>query len=115
MLGFTGALRVYIAVQPADMRKSFNGLFALTQNLLKEDPCSGALFLFSNRSHTRVKILYWDGSGLWVMAKRLEKGTFAWPKATNGEFKRQLSPESLVLLLNGMDVDEGRMRSWFLR
>jgi transposase len=50
-----------------------------------------------------------------VMAKRLEKGTFAWPKATNGEFKRQLSPESLVLLLNGMDVDEGRMRSWFLR
>ena len=115
MLGFTGTLHVYVALQPADMRKSFNGLFAMTRHLLQEDPCSGSLFVFTNRVRTRVKILYWDGTGLWVMAKRLEKGTFAWPKGDAGEVKRKLNPEALVLLLNGVEVDSARFRPWYSR
>ncbi|MBD2575543.1 MULTISPECIES: IS66 family insertion sequence element accessory protein TnpB [Oscillatoriales] len=115
MLGFTGALKVYVALEPADMRKSFNGLFALTRNTLGEDPRGGALFLFTNRSRNRLKILYWDGSGLWVMAKRLEKGSFAWPKGAPGEVKRQLNPETLVLLLNGVEVESARFRPWYSR
>lgn len=98
MLGFTGALKVYVALEPADMRKSFNGLFAMTRQILREDPCSGSLFLFTNRNRTRIKILYWDGTGLWVMAKRLEKGTFAWPRGNAGEVKRvkRVSPRYFV-------------------
>jgi transposase len=106
---------VYVALEPADMRKSFNGLFALTRNALGEDPRGGALFLFTNRSRNRLKILCWDGSGLWVMAKRLEKGTFAWPKGAPGEVKRRLNPETLVLLLNGVEVESARFRPWYSR
>jgi transposase len=79
MLNFTGSLRVFLGVEPVDLRKSFSGLLALVMNRLKEDPLQGALFVFSNRSRSRLKMLYWDGTGLWVLVKRLEKGTFAWP------------------------------------
>ena len=73
MLSFTGSLKVYVAVEPCDMRKSFEGLAALVTTALKQDLRSGALFVFSNRPRNRLKILYWDGTGLWVMAKRLER------------------------------------------
>ena len=85
MLSFTGSLRVFVALEPCDMRKGFDGLSGMVATKLNEDLQSGALFVFSNRSHTRLKIIYWDGSGLWLMAKRLEKGTFSWPK-DSGDF-----------------------------
>ena len=69
-----------MAVAPCDMRKGFNGLYAAVSERLGEDPKSGALFVFCNRRHTRLKILYWDQTGLWILTKRLEEGTFAWPK-----------------------------------
>ena len=116
MFGFTGSLKVYVAVQPADMRKSFNGLFALTRNVLREDPCGGALFVFTNRTRNRVKILCWDGTGLWVMAKRLEKGTFAWPKASASHVQSlRIAPEELAMLLNGIDLARARPRPWHNR
>ena len=116
MLNFTGSLKAYVATEPADLRKSFAGLYALTQNVLKADPQSGALFVFTNKRRNRVKMLYWDGTGLWVMTKRLEKGTFAWPrgvKVRNG--KLSLRPEALALLLDGVDLRGGELRPWYQR
>jgi transposase len=75
MLSFSGSLKVFVAVEACDMRKGFNGLHALVTEKLGEDLRSGALFVFSNAKHTRLKIIYWDGTGLWVLSKRLEKGT----------------------------------------
>jgi transposase len=66
MLNFTGSLRVFLGIEPVDLRKSFSGLLALVMNRFKEDPLQGALFVFSNRSRSRLKMLYWDGTGLWV-------------------------------------------------
>jgi transposase len=70
MLSFSGSLKVFVALEACDMRKGFNGLHALASERLGEDPRQGALFVFSNRRHSRIKILYWDGSGLWVLSKR---------------------------------------------
>jgi transposase len=116
MLSFSGSLKIFVALEPCDLRKSFNGLYALVTERLEEDPLSGALFLFTNRQHTRIKILYWDGSGLWVMIKRLEKGTFSWPRA--GEIKGvklSLAPEALAMLTDGIDLRGAHMRPWYDR
>lgn len=116
MLNFTGALKVFVAVQAADLRKSFAGLYAMTANILKERPESGGLFVFTNQRRNRVKILYWDGTGFWVMTKRLERGTFSWPTAvgeTDG--KLLLRPEALALLLDGVDLRHGSLRPWYQR
>ncbi len=116
MLSFTGSLKVFVALEPCDMRKSFNGLQALVSEQLGEDPRQGALFVFSNRSHTRLKILYWDGSGLWVMSKRLEEGTFSWPKPSQAQSKKlKLTPEALALLTDGVDLRGARLRPWYER
>ena len=116
MLSFTGSLKAYLATEPADLRKSFNGLYALTANVLQERPESGALFVFTNKRRNRVKILNFDGTGLWVMTKRLEKGTFSWPKGIEGNSgKLSLRPEALALLLDGVDMRGGKFRPWYQR
>jgi transposase len=116
MLNFTGSMKVFLALEPADMRKSFTGLWALTVNILKDDPSSGSLFVFTNKRRNRVKILYWDGTGLWVMIKRLEQGTFNWPKGIDVENgKLELAPEALALLLDGVDLRRGSLRPWYQR
>jgi hypothetical protein len=70
MLSFSGSLKIFVALEPCDMRKGFNGLYGLVGERLGEDPRTGALFVFINRRHTRLKILYFDGTGLWVLTKR---------------------------------------------
>jgi transposase len=116
MLNFTGALKVYVATEAADLRKSFSGLYALTTTVLREDPRTGGLFVFSNRRHNRVKVLYWDGTGLWVMTKRLEKGTFSWPQGVAVDHgKMVLNPQALGLLLDGIDLRGGHLRPWYQR
>ena len=79
-MSFAGSVRVFLAVEPIDMRKGFEGLYGLVGERLGEDVRSGALFVFMNKRHTRLKVLYFDGMGLWLLTKRLEEGTFAWPK-----------------------------------
>jgi transposase len=116
MLSFSGSLKIFLAVEPCDLRKSFNGLYGLVRERLGEDPREGALFVFSNRRRTRLKILYWDGSGLWVLIKRLEKGTFAWPQASQASgVKLRLAPEALALLTDGVDLRGARLRPWYER
>ncbi|QBG46010.1 transposase [Verrucomicrobia bacterium S94] len=116
MLSLTGSLRVFLAVEPVDLRKSFNGLHTVVLEQLKEDPCSGALFVFTNRRRTLIKSLYWDGTGMWVMIKRLEQGRFTWPKGVTGDDKKlELAPESLSLLLDGVDLRRGSLKPWYQR
>ena len=95
MLSFSGSLRVLVALDPCDMRAGFNTLQALVAEKLREDVKSGTLFVFSNRRHNRLKVLYWDGTGLWILTKRLERGTYSWPRpAEAGKVKLHLAPEA---------------------
>jgi transposase len=107
-------LKVVLAVEPVDLRKSFNGLYAIAQCELGESPEDGTLFVFSNRTRTRIKVLCFDGTGCWVSVKRLEQGTFSWPKASN-KTKLPFKPEALSLLLDGVDLRGAKMRPWYQR
>jgi transposase len=82
----------------------------LVRDQLRQDSLSGHLFLFTNKAKTRLKALVWDGSGLWVCAKRLEKGRFRWPEA---EGKHSMRSEELAMLVNGLDVKHTRQRNWY--
>ena len=116
MLSFTGGLKVFVALEPVDLRKSFSGLEGLVSERLGEDLREGALFVFTNRRHSRLKILYWDGTGLWLLIKRLEKGTFSWPRTIEaGAVKLKLTPEALTLLTDGIDLRGAQMRPWYER
>ena len=112
MFGLGPATKIYIAVEAVDMRKGFEGLHGLVRDHLGQDPLSGHLFLFANRTHTRLKVLVWDGSGLWVCAKRLEKGRFRWPHA-EGVTSVIMRPEELAMLMNGLDLKQTQARKWY--
>jgi transposase len=116
MLSFPGSLKIFVALEACDLRKSFNGLQALVSERLGEDIKQGALFVFTNRRRTRLKVLYWDGSGLWVLIKRLEQGTFAWPKPGQIDgVKLKLAPEAFAMLTDGIDLRGARLRPWYER
>jgi transposase len=116
MLSFSGSLKVLVAVEACDMRKGFNGLHALVSERLSEDLKSSTLFVFSNRRHTRIKIIYWDGTGIWLLTKRLEQGTFSWPKPLEpAATKLKLTPQALAMLTDGVDLRGAKMRPWYER
>jgi len=112
MFGLGPATKIYIAVEAIDMRKGFEGLHGLVRDRLGQDPLSGHLFLFTNKTKTRLKALVWDGSGLWVCAKRLEKGRFRWPE-TEGVGSVTMRAEELAMLVNGLDLKQTRQRNWY--
>jgi transposase len=112
MFGVGPATRIYLAAGTTDLRKNFDGLYGLVRDRLSCDPLSGHVFLFSNAQRNRLKLLFWDGSGLWVCAKRLEKGRFRWPEAADEEVKVILSQEEFTLLLGGIDLVQTRRRAW---
>src|SRR5438045_8622843 len=99
MLAMGPATRIYVAVGATDMRKGFEGLFGLVRDRLLCDPTSGHVFLFCNAQRNRLKLLFFDNSGLWVCAKRLEKGRFTWPQAGDAQGKVRLSHEEPMLLV----------------
>jgi transposase len=103
MLAFPAAIRIFLAVRPVDMRKSFNGLWDSVQEHLGEDPRSGAVFCFTNTDRTRLKLLYWDGTGVCVLAKRLERSRFSWMAAGDERAKVALAPEALAMLVGSVD------------
>jgi len=113
MFGVGPATRIYLAAGATDMRKGFEGLYGLVRDQLQLDPLSGHIFIFSNAQRNRLKLLFWDGSGLWVCAKRLQKGRFRWPEAEAGQSKVVLSQEELALLLGGIDLACSKRRAWF--
>ena len=118
LFGLGLSTRIYIGVEAVDMRKGFDGLYGLVRDHLGQDPLSGHLFLFTNRSRTRLKALVWDGSGLWVCAKRLERGGFRWPSAAHpGVVSGSVTmrAEELAMLLSGLDPAEVKPRRKWLR
>lgn len=114
LFGLGLSTKIYLGVEPVDMRKGFDGLFGLVRDQLGYDPLSGHLFLFSNRSRTRLKALVWDGSGLWVCSKRLERGRFRWPECGDASSIAMRS-EELAMLLNGLDLKEATARRNWMR
>jgi len=114
MIHMNHNLKVILAIEPVDLRKSFNGLYTAARNDLGEDPENGTLFIFSNRSHNRIKVFCFDGTGCWVSTKRLNEGTFSWPKG-GSDGKLSLKPEALSLLLDGVDLRGAKLRPWYQR
>jgi len=116
MIGFPAAVRVFLAVQPHDMRKSFDGLAAIAGQMVSRGLEEGAMFAFTNKRRNRLKILYYDRTGVCLLAKRLEQGTFSWPKPSSpGAPSLSLAPEALQLLLDGIDLRDAKMRPWYER
>jgi transposase len=113
MFGLSAAVRVYLAKEPADMRKSFDGLAALTAGALGLDPLSGHLFVFINKRRDRVKVLYWDRDGMAVWAKRLERGTFRILAADADRV--EMTTAELAALLAGIDLNTARRRVRYSR
>ena len=114
MLTFPAGFRIFLATATVDMRKQFNGLWAEAVQKLEEDPMQGAVFAFTNKSRDRLKLLYWDGTGVCILAKRLEKGSFSWP-AQAGTKKVVLQPEALTMIMAGIDLKKTVKKDWFYR
>jgi transposase len=113
VLGLGAATRIYVATGATDMRLSFDGLYALVVGQLQQDPQTGHLFLFANKRMDRMKILFFDGSSLWVCARRMEQGRLHWPSSEQG--RMQLSREEFALLIGGIDLSATRKRKWYRR
>lgn len=109
MIGLPSSTRVWLAAGVTDMRKGFDGLCALIQESLTEDPFSGHVFVFRGKRGDLVKLLWWSGDGICLFAKRLERGRFIWPQATSGAV--HLSAAQLSMLLEGIDWRRPE-RSW---
>lgn len=101
MIGPTGAVRVMVATKPVDFRKGADGLAMLVRESLAADPFSGSVYVFRAKRADRIKLVFWDGTGLCLFAKRLEDGIFRWPKIEDGVLR--LSAAQLSALLEGLD------------
>lgn len=101
MIQFAPTTRVYLACRPVDLRKGLDGLTAQVANVLQADPFSGHLFIFRGKRGDYFKLVYWDGSGLCLFAKRLEQGRFVWPPIVDGRMR--LTPAQMALLVEGID------------
>ena len=101
MLTLPAQTRVLLCSAAVDMRKSFDGLIGVVRNYLNGDPLKGDYFVFQNRNHNRLKILYWDGDGFVIWYKGLEQGTFRFPKSD--DVKLEVTRKELAMILEGLD------------
>jgi transposase len=127
MLSLSRTTRVFLATEPTDMRKGFDGLFAIVENIIREDPFSGHLFVFRNHRRDRLKILWWDRDGLAIFYKRLEQGSYQFPTDTivrksggsmSDTFNSQrceIRADELSLLLEGIDLASVKRRRRYQR
>lgn len=114
MLSLPSSVRISLCTEPADMRRSFDGLAFLVQHILKSDPLSGHLFVFRNKSGDRVKVLFWDGDGYAIYYKRLEKGTYRFPPTRDGSAVA-IRAADLAMILDGVDLASVRRQSRYRR
>jgi transposase len=106
MFNISPAVKIFVCTKPVDMRLSFNGLFSLVQSVIRQDPFSGALFLFRSRTGNFIKVLWWDSDGFAIFAKRLEEGSFRFPdvRFVNGEYAPiEIDRREFAMLLEGID------------
>lgn len=115
MIHLPASVRVYLCLNPCDMRRSFDGLHALVRDHLQLDAFAGHLYLFANRRRDRLKILYWDNSGFAIWAKRLEAGAFAIPCGEAGATRFEITVEELGALLSGIDLSTATRRKRYRR
>ena len=115
MIALPPQVRVFLYRVPTDMRKSFNGLVALTESALKQDPLSGSLFVFVNRRRDRIKLLYWGQTGFCIWYQQLQKGTYQLPgeDALEGRETVEVTRSQLSLILDGIDLSSARQRTRF--
>lgn len=113
MLNLPPSVRIFVSTVPADMRRSFDRLSAMTEQVLQQDPFSGHLFVFRNKRGDRVKILYWDRSGYCLWYKRLEEGTFRFPE--RHERSIEVDAAELALLLEGFDLSGAKRAKRYSR
>ena len=111
MLSFPSTVRIYLAPGATDMRKQFDGLMGLVRPVLGEDPLSGHLFGFCNRRRDLVKFLLWNHGGFWMYCRRLETGTFDWPR--EGASRVEMTSHELTALLEGLDMSSARWQRRF--
>lgn len=109
MLSLPPSVRVFVALEPADMRCGFDGLSARVRRVPDADPMSGHLYVFWNRRRDRVKVLYWDRSGYCLWYKRLERGRFRFP-VSDGGGHAEIEHAELALILEGIDLSNARRR-----
>lgn len=112
MLTLPSAVRIYMASEPVDLRRGFDGLSAATRHIIRADPLSGHLFVFVNRRSNRLKVLLWQPSGFLLLYKRLEHGTFKRPRAPSlGHRHIEMDSAELALMIEGIDLRDARRRA----
>ena len=114
MLSLSSRTRVFAALGVTDMRKSYDTLAELVRRVIGEDPLSGDVFVFCNRARNRIKLLCFDRGGYWLVARRLEQGTFAWPRE-GVDGRVTMRADDLLLLLGGLDPSRYSRRAWYER
>lgn len=115
MLSLPPAVRIHLCVEPADMRRSFDGLALLVQQFLGADPLSGHLFVFRNKVGDRLKLLVWDGDGYVIYYKRLEEGCFRFPAPLADAAGIEIRAADLAMLLDGVDLESVKRRRRYRR
>ncbi len=116
VLSLPTQLRVILAKEVTDMRKSFDGLCSLIEHRFHRDPYAGDLFAFVNRRRTYIKLMLWDGNGFWLFAKRLERGTFErWQPSSDKKTHVEIDRAQLLMLLEGVDLKKAEFRRHFAR
>ena len=111
LVALTAATRIFVAVAPVDLRRGFDGLSAQVETVLQQQVVEGGLFVFTNRRRNRLRLLWFDGTGLWQATKRLEGGTLHWPAGECAAVR--FRPEQLSALISGLEVTE--RAGWYRR
>jgi len=108
MISLPASVRILLCLEPTDMRRSFDGLSMMTSHIMKQNPLSGHLFVFRNKRKDRIKILYWNHDGFAIWYKRLEEGTYRFPKTISDNYSLEIEAHDLFVMLEGIDISKAK-------